>query len=479
MLQVSFEKKSFLLLALFSVLCLLCSFYVDVWLIAYVPLLMMIVYFFSMNLSWLCFLLIMSVPLSFRYHAAGNMGIDVPDEFLMLILTLFSFVHYIRHSALYSPKLLWRNPLFLIIIASVVWSLVTALCSENVPLSLKYFFKRIWFIVPFLSLGIILFQEVKNIFKAYLLLVIPLIFVTIIVVYRFSKVGFLFDAVHDPLQPFFINHVLYGAMLSCVVPLVFGSWMYSKRFSGRWFVWLLIFMFLCIAVYFSYSRAAWAAVLFGICSWFVIRLRLMHWAMLGIYTLLLSGILWLSNNNKYLDYRPAFEKTIMHESLKDHIMATIQGTDISSAERYYRWIAAVRMSNERPWLGVGPNNFVDYYKPYTINSFKTWVSRNHERSTTHNYFLFMLVEQGYPGMLLYAFSMFFIFYYGQRLFKKTKDNSEKIIILSVLSMFAAFFINNLFSELIETDKIGSLYIMGFAVLIALGIKQQKKSLCTD
>lgn len=63
---------------------------------------------------------------------------------------------------------------------------------------------------------------------------------------------------------------------------------------------------------------------------------------------------------------------------EDHIMATTYGTDISSAERYYRWIAAIRMSEDHPYFKVGPNNFYDFYKPYTI-TFKTWVSRNPER----------------------------------------------------------------------------------------------------
>jgi O-antigen ligase len=215
-------------------------------------------------------------------------------------------------------------------------------------------------------------------------------------------------------------------------------------------------------------------VIFALGTWLFIRLKWMHQAMLIFFALVLSAVLWLSQNNTYLNYKPKFEKTIMHESLEDHIMATIQGTDISSAERYYRWIAAIRMSQDRPITGVGPNNFYDYYKSYTITSFRTWVSRNFERSTTHNYFLFMLVEQGYPAMILYAAMIWSIFFFGQRLYHRLSDKGEKIIVISVICMLASLFINNFFSELLETDKIGSLFLLGIAVLVIFDLKKSPK-----
>ncbi|KXK41768.1 MAG: O-antigen ligase family protein [Chitinophagaceae bacterium] len=166
----------------------------------------------------------------------------------------------------------------------------------------------------------------------------------------------------------------------------------------------------------------------------------------------------------------------MHESLEDHIMATIQGTDISSAERYYRWIAALRMSKDNPIVGVGPNLFYDYYKAYTITSFKTWVSRNPERSTTHNYFLFMLVEQGIPGMVLYGALIFIIFYLGQKVYHSQNEPFYRDVVIGALCSIAAIFINNFFSELIETDKIGSIFYLSIAVIIAVSLRENKNIL---
>jgi hypothetical protein len=38
-------------------------------------------------------------------------------------------------------------------------------------------------------------------------------------------------------------------------------------------------------------------------------------------------------------------------------------------------------------------------------------------------------------------------------------------------MIAALFVNNFFSELLETDKIGSLFYLGIAAIIATDLRQ--------
>jgi hypothetical protein len=83
----------------------------------------------------------------------------------------------------------------------------------------------------------------------------------------------------------------------------------------------------------------------------------------------------------------------------------------------------------------------------------------------------MLVEQGYPAMILYALLIFMIFYYGQKVYAKCKGRFDKIVVMSSLCMIAALFVNNFFSELLETDKIGSLFYLGIAAIIATDLRQ--------
>ncbi len=475
------ENIIFLGGALLCLLCIVASLIFQLSYLSLLPFLVVAAAFMLLDIRSAFFLLIASIPISYNLKEQLGIGIDFPDEPLMLFLTAaFGFVLLLNRNQL--PWKRWiQNPLLMLVALTFLWTSITVICSDTPLFSAKYLLKRLWYLLPFLGFGLLLFREPKVMIRAFQFMFVPLFALVLLVLYRFSAFQFRFEDVHDPVQPFFLNHVMYGSMISCFVPLIAGALFLVPRFSFRWFSLLVALAIFLMAVYFSYSRAAWMAVLFALTAGFCIRFRVMHWLMTGIYVLVIAGVLWLAHENQYLNYRPKFERTIMHTSLADHIMATLQGTDISSAERYYRWIAAVRMSTERPITGVGPNNFYDYYKAYTISSYKTWVSRNLERSTTHNYFLFMLVEQGYPALLLYALMIWMIFWYGQALWHKLEDRFLRRVLLSVLCMIAALFINNFFSELLETDKIGSLFLLGIAVIVCIdGIhKSRQKTLLSE
>ena len=469
------EKTLFVAASLFFLLIFIASLWFQQVMFVAIPFAIMAALFFLKDVRIPFYLLMCSIPMSINLQEMTGISLDFPDEPIMLSLSVF-FVFFALQNFRNIGFGRWlQHPLIQILLLSFLWMSVTVVFSTNVALSSKYLLKRIWFIVPFLCFPIIFFQDKIHIKRAFTLMFVPLLLIIFIVLYRFSALGFRFEDVHDPIQPFFQNHVMYGSMLSCFIPLIAGAIFLHKRFGFSWVI-LIGAMFVFLAgVYFSYSRAAWMAVLFALVTMACIRFKVMHYARLLFYAVVLSAVLWLSNNNQYLSYRPKFEKTIMHASLSDHIMATIQGTDISSAERYYRWIAAVRMSVDHPLTGVGPNNFYDNYKHYTIAAYKTWVSRNMERSTTHNYFLFMLVEQGYPAMILYALLIFMIFYYGQKVYHRQTERFDKVVVMAAICMIAALFVNNFFSELLETDKIGSLFLMGIALIIAIDLKNSKRT----
>ncbi|MBK8953719.1 MAG: O-antigen ligase family protein [Chitinophagaceae bacterium] len=106
-------------------------------------------------------------------------------------------------------------------------------------------------------------------------------------------------------------------------------------------------------------------------------------------------------NDRYLQYAHDFKTTIFHKNFNEHLIATYRLKDVSTAERFYRWIAGVRMIKDNPVIGFGPGSFYPNYKEYTVPAFKTWVSNNKDHSTVHNYFLLLAVEQGLPGLFFF------------------------------------------------------------------------------
>jgi O-antigen ligase len=179
----------------------------------------------------------------------------------------------------------------------------------------------------------------------------------------------------------------------------------------------------------------------------------------------IGAVGWLQKENRYLHYAPNFNKTIFHTDFKEHLVATYQLEDMSTAERFYRWVAGVRMAKKSWKTGFGPNTFYNNYRGYTIPLFKTWVSRNDEHSTVHNYFLLLLVEQGVTGLLLFLILLAVAFHTAQRLYHRTANPFWKGALACVAVVLVMVCTVNFLSDLIETDNTGPVFYLCLAVLI--------------
>ena len=133
----------------------------------------------------------------------------------------------------------------------------------------------------------------------------------------------------------------------------------------------------------------------------VLRLRLTRVVLVGVGLSVAGAATYFVSGDNFMRFAPDYEKTIWHGgNLQAHLESTYKLEDVSGMERVYRWVAAARMVADKPLVGSGPATFYPEYKRYTVSSFRTYVSQNFEQSTTHNYFLLTLAEQGIPGFLL-------------------------------------------------------------------------------
>ena len=114
--------------------------------------------------------------------------------------------------------------------------------------------------------------------------------------------------------------------------------------------------------------------------------------------------------------------------------------------------------------GYGPNGFYYAYKPYTVSAFQTYVSVNEERSTVHNYFLLLLIEQGIPGLVIFCLLLGGLFYYVQKWYHDASDKTERIYGIYGCCHIGDDCFFNMLSDLIETDKIGGLFFICVGIL---------------
>jgi O-antigen ligase len=289
---------------------------------------------------------------------------------------------------------------------------------------------------------------------------------------KHAQYGFSFETINDALAPFYRNHVNYSALLVCTVPLQIAIIRLTSVRVFKLLMWgaLLISFF---ALYFSFARGAWLALVTGVTVYFLIRKKLVTWVFSMFFVFILGAVVWLRNNDQYLKYAHDFNTTIWHENFREHLIATYKLKDASTAERFYRWIAGVRMAEEKWGTGFGPSTFYKNYKTYTIPAFKTWVSKNKEQSTVHNYFLLMLIEQGAPALIIFLLTGFLLFWYAQRIYHRTDDPFWRSVSVTSASILVMIFTVNFLSDLIETDKVGSLFYLCVAALVVADAKTRE------
>jgi O-antigen ligase len=417
------------------------------------------------KVEWLYYLLFAFVPLSTELNLTPSLGLDFPDEPIMILLTAI-FILKVVHQPSFFPKKIFRHPLVDLLALYIIWLIVSCCFSTNLLLSIKFLLAKIWFIIPFVILPSLLITTRKQFSLLALLLLIPMWFVVCQSLIRHAFYQFSFEGVKNIYSPFFRNHVNYSAMLVCMMPIAWATHRLTQTARLKWMLKAALVIGL-VGIIFSYSRGAWVALILGLLGGLAIQRNLMKQTIAVAITALVICVAWLAYQNNYLRFRNEYQTTIFHEDIKEHLQATVQLKDVSNAERFYRWVAAANMITAEPVVGFGPNTFYSQYKSYTETPFKTWVSNNPEHSTVHNYFLMVATEQGVPGLIIFCTLYFGMIIYSQHLYNNINDRFYKTIALTtgvILVMIGALIF---MSDLIETDKIGSLFWLSLGVLIVL------------
>lgn len=450
---------------LLTVTCIASAFIFDFLPLVGLPALVPVIWLGLTNFHWLYFLLLASLPLSFEYSFSPSLATDLPTEPLMVGLMLVTFFYLISRPKTLSQQFL-NHPVLLLLLLHVAWFFIASINSLNFTVSIKIFIAKIWYVAVFIYLTAIVVNSINRLKVAFWCIFSTLLFASSIVFFRHALTGFGFEEINSCVGPFFSNHVNYALMLMSIYPFVWlaATW-YEK---GTWQKMLLNFakLFFLIAIYFSYTRAAMGAVLLMLPFYFVVKWRLVKVALAIVVVGAILGVAYIADNNRYLKHAPEFDETIWHDEFGDHISATFEGKDVSSMERIYRWIAGARMIAERPLMGVGPGNFYPYYKKYAVSSFETWVSENQERSTIHNYFLTLWVEQGVVGLLLFIMLTAAIFIVAENTFHRQNAANANVVMtasISIMSIYVSLTLN----DMLETDKIGTLYFFFVSLVVIL------------
>ncbi|MBX3101176.1 MAG: O-antigen ligase family protein [Bacteroidetes bacterium] len=422
-------------------------------------------------------LLLFAIPFSEQLEIVPGLNLDIPTEPLLAIFMVICAYQVVTRGTI--TRELLTHPLVCLLALQLLWAALTTLPSPQVAASLKFIVQRLWYIGAFVLLPVYLLRQGADYRRILQVIGYGLFFALLPLCIWQTLDGLDWQRVNSIVGLFFVNHVVYGCIAAMAIPLFIALFIWRRQAGHTGGFWLLAAGVAAYATIFSYTRASWLAALLLPLLWLVIRARLFAYfmwaALLGTAVL----VYWILDQNRYLDYAPHFEETVTHKELDKHLKATMEGRDVSSMERVYRWVAAKRMVFEHPLLGTGPDSFYPEYFSYTVETYRTYVSDNPEQSTTHNYFLMVAAEQGVPGTLLFLAGVVYFFLLANRLYMRSTDPAMRTFLMGAMLIQCMFLFHLLMNDLVEENKLSYLFWLLQGMVLHLHISTRAANRAAD
>ena len=410
-------------------------------------------------------------PLSINIEEyTQSFGLYIPTEPLLFGIMVLLLMMNIRKQLF--PAEIWKNPLIWAVVFYIFWIFITSITSSSPITSFKFLLARLWFMVPILLYGPVVFQKVKNIRTFVWLYVIGMMIVIAFTVFVHASYGFGEKEGHWVMWPFFKDHTIYGAMVAFTIPMVFGLY-FSKKHSPLIQAILLFFILLNLAgLYFSYTRAAWLSLFPAIVVWILIHFRVKFSILVGI-VIFMGVSLFISWDSIQIDLSKNKSEHTTEDFGKKLESATNITTDASNLERLNRWSCAISMFEDRPFFGYGPGTYAFEYARFQKPENLTIISTNFgDGGNAHSEFLGPMAEMGFMGLIAMLLIVTAIFYKGITLYYKwpAKDSEMRTIILMMILSLVTYFVHAFLNNFLDTDK-AAVPIWGFcACFIALEMR---------
>lgn len=408
--------------------------------------------------------LVFSTPLSiFYFNDDLHVGFTLPTEPILFGVMLL-FIFRLLYQGTFDSRI-WKHPISIAIIASLVWMFITSVSSQIPFVSFKALIGRVWFVSVFFYLMAQLFVYRKNIRLFFWLFMIPLSFVVIYTLYIHGQNGFTKDTATWVMFPFFKEHTSYGAVLAMYVPIAFAFAFLLKQNINLRVVAVIVFFILFVGVIMSFTRAAWVSLVVAFVAMLIIVFKLRK-EIIGVMVVLGLTIIWLN----WSTIMQKFEKNdqVSSDNLTEHVESISNvSTDASNLERVNRWKSAFRMFMDRPWLGHGPGTYMFLYAPYQKPHDKTIISTNAgDLGNAHSEYIGPLAESGFIGAALVLVLVFVTIYSGIRVYHKLEDRELKIIAMATLMGLITYWTHGFLNDFLEMDK-ASCPVWGFSALLVV------------
>ncbi len=426
---------------------------------------MLVMYIFSLEKILLLAVFVTPLAIDIGDYDMG-VNISIPSEPLLIGILFFMILKILLEGGV--ERRIIRHPVTLAILFNLSWMLITAITSDIPLVSFKYLASRLWFVIPIYFGGLMLFQTKKNIHRFLWAYVVSLLIVIGITTWKHSGFGFSEKSGHWIMSPFYNDHTAYGVILALFLPIMLGL-IFDKAVSRNQRVLsFLTMLILSMALYLSYSRAAWVSVGFAIGVWIIIKLHIkFKWIALSILGLLM---IFFTFKFEILD---KLEKNKQDASANfiEHIESISNiSSDASNLERINRWQAALRMFAEKPMVGWGPGTYQFEYAPFQRSKEKTIISTNlGDHGNAHSEYIGPLAESGIPGLISVLLILIAVVHTGLKVYRKSANKQTRLIALSATLGLITYFVHGIMNNFLNTDKASVPFWGVLAIIVALDL----------
>ncbi|MCC7231656.1 MAG: O-antigen ligase family protein [Bacteroidia bacterium] len=436
------------------------------WLAAF-PVFVAITYLAIFSIDTLLFIIAGATPLAVLINReSSGPALSLPTEPLLFGVMVIFILKVVFEGGF--DKRIIRHPVSLVIFFQLIWMFITSITSTMPLVSFKHLLSQMWFILPFYFLATQLFRKFRNIEKFIWIYSISLLIVITYTIIRHAQNAWTQKSAHWVMAPFYNDHTAYAAAIALFIPVfILLSRDNTSGFRQRMLS-LITFICLSIAMILSYTRASWLSLVIAFVVYLIYRLRIrfsivaiLGGSMLTIFLMFQSDIFIKLERNRQ-DSATDFNKHL--QSISNI------STDASNLERINRWHSAIRMWEEKPFLGWGPGTYQFNYAPFQKASEMTIISTNAgNMGNAHSEYLGPLSEQGVFGMLAVVLLIITVFYRVTVMYSHSKDRKLRTMALGITLGLVTYFIHGIMNNFLDTDKL-SIPVWAFiAAIVAMDV----------
>lgn len=431
-----------------------------------------LIYLLLFKLNLLVFITVFSIPLSVKLLFPGGVAISIPAEILTGTIAAFYIAYRLLSPAKLNSKI-FTHPITILVLLDISWLIISTLFSEMPVISIKHLVVRVAFMVVFFFIFSVLFTDFRNITRVWLLYGIGMLIPIFSTLYNHSQYGFVKAVSFMMTKPFYNDHTQYATCIAYILPVMGVMFALPEKFGISRNVRIFIFLISCVLIageIFSFSRAAWLSIIVAILfTGFVVffRFRLVHFI---LATLLAGAVIYNYRTEiyQYIEKVDAVSRSADTEKHMESVM-NIQ-TDASNLERINRWQCALRMFEDRPFIGFGPGTYQFIYGKYQSFPEMTRISTNNgDKGNAHSEYLTYLSETGLPGFVIFNLLLLVTVSTAIRIYRTSRRKEIRWLAIAFLMGFITYFFHGLFNSFLDTDKASVLVYGSLSAFVAMDI----------